>query len=164
MITTGIFIGSGFPLSKYQKLLDVNKFYIMKLDRLQELKEKLQNESNLSNIWTFYMDHFADHEEFTDMGEPAYNEYLDAIVHQISQQIFGSKIKITDFLLIYIKKYQLFHRPFQIKGRIGGVIYFEDIKIGLLAVSAHYPPTDEVKYSRFTEMMKIPGLNRHDLN
>jgi CRISPR/Cas system-associated protein Csx1 len=32
--------------------------------------------------------------------------------------------------------------------RIGGVIYFEDIKLELIAVWGDYPPTDAVKYSR----------------
>ena len=136
----------------------------MKIERLQELKQKLTNEADLSNIWLFYMDHFADHAEFTELGQPAYNEYLNTIIHKTCQQMFGKTIKITNFFLIYIAKYHLFHGPFQVQGRIGGVIYFEDIKIGLLAVSADYPPTDAVKYSRFTEIIQLSKPNRNDLN
>ena len=35
----------------------------MNIDRLQELKRKLTNDADLSDIWLFYMDHFADHPE-----------------------------------------------------------------------------------------------------
>lgn len=50
-------------------------------------------------------------------------------------------------------------------GRIRGVIYFEDIiKIGLIAVSADYPPTDAVKYSRFTEMIQLSAPNGNDVS
>jgi hypothetical protein len=136
----------------------------MKIDRLQELKQKLANEADLSNIWVFYMDHFADHPKFTDLGKPAHNEYLDAVVRKTCQQIFGNTKKVTNFFLIHIPKYQLFHGPFQVEGRIGGVIYFEDIKIGLLAVSADFPPTDAVKYSRFSEIMRLSAPNGDDLN
>ncbi|KYC36448.1 hypothetical protein WA1_42855 [Scytonema hofmannii PCC 7110] len=136
----------------------------MKIDRLQELKQKLTNETDLSHVWSFYMDHFADDPKFTQLGEPASNEYLDAVLHKTCQYMFGRTIKITNFFLIYIAKYQLFHGPFQVKGRIGGVIYFEDIKIGLLAVSADAPPTDVVKYSRFSEIIQLSGPNRNDLN
>ncbi|MCM0588907.1 MAG: hypothetical protein ACSI46_02665 [Gloeotrichia echinulata DVL01] len=136
----------------------------MKIERFQELKQKLTNEADLSNIWLFYMDHFADHAEFTELGQPAHNEYLNTIIHKTCQQMFGKTIKITNFFLIYIAKYHLFHGPFQVQGRIGGVIYFEDIKIGLLAVSADYPPTDAVKYSRFTEIIQLSKPNRNDLN
>jgi len=37
----------------------------------------------------------------------------------------------------------------QVDRRIGGVIYFEDVKVGLVAVSATFPPTDLVRYTRF---------------
>ncbi|MBE9008523.1 hypothetical protein IQ259_26620 [Fortiea sp. LEGE XX443] len=136
----------------------------MNIDRLQELKQKLTNEADLSNIWLFYMDNFADHSEFTELGEPTYNKYLDGVIHKTCQQMFGRAIKITDFFPIYIAKYHLFHAPFQVERRIGGMIYFEDIKIGLIAVSADYPPTDVVKYSRFSEIFQLPTPNRNDLN
>ncbi len=136
----------------------------MKIDRLQELKQKLTFEADLSHIWLFYMDHFADDPEFTELGEPAYNEYLDAVLHKTIEHMFGSAIKITDFFGIYIAKYRLFHGPFQVKGRIGGVIYFEDLKIGLLAVSVDDPTNDTVKYSRFSEMIQISAPHGNDRN
>ncbi|MEH2027005.1 hypothetical protein [Nostoc sp.] len=136
----------------------------MKIDRLQSLKQKLTNDADLSRIWLFYMDYFADQPEFTDLGEPVYNEYLDAVLQKTCQQMFARAIKITDFLLIYITPYRLFHGAFQVEGRIGGVIYFEDIKIGLLAVSADYPPNDVVKYSRFSEVIQLSAANYNERN
>ncbi|NJR14623.1 MAG: hypothetical protein HC785_02240 [Calothrix sp. CSU_2_0] len=136
----------------------------MKIERLQELKQKLIDEKDLSKIWLFYMDNFADSPKFIDFGKPARNQYIDAIVHKTCQQLFGKKIKITNSLLIQIPEYRFFHGPFQAGGRIGGVIYFEDIKIGLFAVSADFPPTDAVKYSRFTEVVRLSEPNGNDLN
>ncbi|MBD2297952.1 hypothetical protein H6G80_08730 [Nostoc sp. FACHB-87] len=136
----------------------------MKNDQWQTLKQKLTDEADLSNIWVFYMDNFADHPEFTDLGEPAYNQYLDNVISKTCQQMFGREIKITDLFLIYIAEHHLFHGAFFVERRIGGVIYFEDIKVGLIAVSADYPPTDMVKYSRFSEVLQLPKPNRNDLN
>ncbi|NDJ25757.1 hypothetical protein GS682_30065 [Nostoc sp. B(2019)] len=136
----------------------------MNIDQFQELKRKLTSEADLSNIWLFYMDHFADHAEFTDLGEPAYNEYLDGVIQKTCEQMFGRAVKITDFLLIYIAEYGLFHGLFQVERRIGGVIYFDDLKIGLIAVSEDYPPTDAVKYSRFSEVLQLSTPNHNDLN
>ncbi len=136
----------------------------MNINRWSELKQNLTDESDLSQVWEFYMDHFADHAEFTELGEPAHHDYLAAIVHKSCQQIFGNAITITNFFLIHIAEHQFFHGPFQVGGRIGGVIFFEDIKVGLLAVSADFPPTDAVKYSRFTEAMRLSAPSGHDLN
>ncbi len=93
-----------------------------------------------------------------------YNKYLNDVLHKTCEQMFGRAVKITDFLLIYIAPYHLFHGAFQAERRIGGVIYFEDIKIGLIAVSADYPPNDAVKYSRFSEIIQLPTPNRNNLN
>ena len=136
----------------------------MKINRLHELKQKLTNESDLSKIWLFYMDHFADKPEFLDVGDRADNKYLDTVIRRTCQQMFGKETKITDSLLIHIAKYRLFPGAFQVKKRTGGVIFFEDIKVGLLAVSADYPPTDMVKYSRFSEMIPMKAPERYDLN
>ena len=136
----------------------------MNIERLQELKQKLINEKDLSQIWLFYMDHFADHQEFTNLGEPTHNYYLDVVLDKTCQQMFGRAIMITNFFLMYIAEHQFFHGPFQVEGCIGGVIFFEDIKIGLLAVSAEFPPTDAVKYSRFSEPIRLSEPNGYDLN
>jgi hypothetical protein len=136
----------------------------MNINRLQELKQKLKDEANLSQIWLFYMDHFADHPEFTDLGQPAQNNYLDAVLHKSCQQMFGGTITITNFFLICIPEHHFFHGPFEVKGHIGGVIFCEDIKTGLLALSAQSPPSDQIKYSRFSESRRQSKPNQYNLN
>jgi hypothetical protein len=136
----------------------------MNIERLQELKQKMINDKDLSQIWLFYMDHFADHREFTELGKPAHNDYLDVVLHKTCQQMFGKAIMIDNFFLIYLAEHQFFHGPFQVEGRIGGVIFFEDIKVGLLAVSSEFPPTDAVTYSRFSEPIRLSAPNRYNLN
>jgi hypothetical protein len=136
----------------------------MNIERLQELKQKMINDKDLSQIWLFYMDHFADHQAFTELGKPAHNDYLDVVLQKTCQQMFGKAITITNLFLIYIAEYQFFHGPFQVEGRIGGVIFFEDIKVGLLAVSSEFPPTNAVNYSRFSEPTRLSEPNRYDLN
>ena len=119
----------------------------MKIDRLLKLKQKLVTEKDLSKIWLYYMDHFADHAEFTNLGQPIKHEILSSILQQICKQLFGKTIKNTNLLLIQIDRYKFLHGPFHVEGCIGGIIYFEDIKTGLLAVSSG--TSDLVKYSRF---------------
>jgi hypothetical protein len=122
----------------------------MNLDRLQDLKQRLRNGTDFSEIWEFYMDEFADHEAFTDLGEPASNEFLEATIPAVCQKLFGRKVTVMEMLIISIPEHEFFHSPLLVEGRIGGVIYFADINMGLLAVAAESPPTAEVKYSRFS--------------
>jgi len=122
----------------------------MKLHLLDELKQKLLNDADLSEIWSFYMDEFADISEFLDVGKPKQDGLLTAVVPQVCQQIFGQTTKINQLFPIYIDKYQFFHAPFFADKRIGGLIYFEDVHTGLIAISANFPPTSKVHYSRFS--------------
>lgn len=125
----------------------------MNADRFKQLKQKLSKESDLSKIWLYYMDHFADHAAFTDMGAPKRNEYVEAAIREIFKKMFGTQIQSVGLLLIYIPEYQFFHGPLHCKGRMGGVIYCEDLKIGLLAMSSSSSP--DVQYSRFSSPIKI---------
>jgi hypothetical protein len=129
----------------------------MKLDLLNQLKQKLSQEKELSSIWSFYMDNFADYQEFTNLGEPTENPLLEAAVTQICQQMYGRQVAVRDLLLIRLADYKFVHGPFIIGGRIGGVIYFEEKQMGLVVV-AELPPSQEVKYSRFS--CQIMGKSR----
>jgi hypothetical protein len=122
----------------------------MDLNRLQDLKQKLMQEKNFSDIWDFYMDEFADHAAFTDIGEAVPNSFLEAVIPAVCKKMFGKPMNVTDLLVISIPEHQFFHSPFFVERRIGGVIYFEDINMGLLAVCAEFPPTPNVYYSRFS--------------
>jgi len=134
----------------------------MKLEKLLQLKQKLTLETDLSKVWLYFMDNFADYQEFTDLGNPARHAFLESVIPQICQQMFGKKIKIKDLLIIYLPEYHFFHGPFDAEGRIGGFIYFEDSKIGEIAVSEKFPRNDLVKYSRFSESFRLGDL--HDNN
>jgi hypothetical protein len=109
------------------------------------------------------MDEFADHAEFTNLGRPTANPFLEAAIPQICHRMFGRKMRVRDLLIISIPEYQFFHAPFLVEGRIGGVIYFPEINMGLMAVSAESPPTAEVKYSRFSRPF-MQDSSPHDLN
>ncbi len=136
----------------------------MRIQRLHELKRKLRKEKDLSKIWLFYMDNFADHKAFTDLGAPAKNDYLNAVLQATCGQMVTKVTKITNFCLIHIPEYQFFHGPFLISGQSGGVIFFEDIKMGLLAISADYPASNLMKYSRFSEPIRLSPPTGHELN
>ena len=89
----------------------------MDLNRLEQLKQKLSQEKNLSSVWSFYLDNFADHKEFTDLGKPTKNRTVEAVVTQICQKMYGKKAAVTDLLLIRLADYQFIHGPFIKIGR-----------------------------------------------
>ncbi len=68
----------------------------MNINLLQKLKQKLRQEPKLADIWGFYMDHFTDREEFTDMGEPLRDEVLDAALINCCKEMYAGKADKND--------------------------------------------------------------------
>jgi hypothetical protein len=137
----------------------------MNSDRWRELKQKLTDESDLSEIWSYYMDHFADHPKFTNMGSRVTNEYLDAVTLSICQHLFGAAVTIENALTICIPQQRFYHGPFMVGGRIGGIIYDENTKTGLLAVSDDAFNSGMMQYSRFSKPIAVPPApDRPELN
>ena len=106
----------------------------------------LSREQKLDLVWLFYMDHFADHAEFTDLGEATHHPLVEKVVEMMSQQL--SSQAPHDLRLIILPEYQFIHGSFLVGGRIGGVIYFEESLMGMVALSSS-PTSNLVKYSRF---------------
>jgi hypothetical protein len=113
------------------------------------LKQKLQYEEDLTRIWLYFMDHFAEVGEFMALGEEARHPLVEAVVAQIGQQLFGADGAVSRLLLNQIAEQDFIHGGFALGGRLGGVIYFDDLRMGLLMVTDH-PPSIEVKYARFS--------------
>jgi hypothetical protein len=131
----------------------------MNIEKLLQLKEKLQKEKDLSKIWLYYLDEFGDRPEFADLGEPSQNDFLLTVIAQVCQQIFGKAVNIDGIMTIYIEEYQFFHASFFANSHIGGVIYFEDIKTGLIAAASGSSAL--AKYSRFTGVAKSERCDRN---
>jgi hypothetical protein len=120
---------------------------MVNFNRLEKLKSMLSREKDLQTIWTYYMDNFADHQEFIEVGSPTSNPILEKTVKIITKKLF--KRDPEPLLLIRLPEYKFIHGPLIVKGRMGGIIYFEETSQGMLAISAT-PGSSLVQYSRFT--------------
>jgi hypothetical protein len=121
----------------------------MDLTRLQELKHKLLHEEKFDPVWSFFLDHFGKDPNFIALGERAQHPLVEAVVTQVGRQLFARDGTVSRLLLTRLPDEQFIHGGFFMGERPGGVIYFEDARIGLVAV-ADIPPSIEAKYARFS--------------
>jgi hypothetical protein len=136
----------------------------MNFKKFQELKRRLVEGTNFSETWEFYMDHFTDSPKFIEMGQPVHCEELNEIVRATCQEMFNKSAKVDTSIVIHIPESKFFHGPIQVGKRMGGMMFFEDIEMGMIAVSAEYPPTPETKYSRFTIKLRMSSRDPNELN
>ncbi len=121
----------------------------MDLTQIPALKHKLLYEKQLSEVWSFFMDHFADHPEFAGFGEPTRHPFVETVVKQVGEQLFGVDGSISGLILLWDAQHQFLHGGFNMGSRPGGVIFFGDIQTGMLAVPEGLSSSD-VKYARFS--------------
>ena len=120
----------------------------MDLALLQQLRQELLHEEKLSRIWTFFMDHFGDKEEFTAIGEEVVTPSWKRSSPRSVSNSLARTGRSVDLLLGRVAEQHFIHGGFALGGRLGTVIYFEDEKMGLLAVTDR-PPAIEAKFARF---------------
>jgi hypothetical protein len=129
----------------------------MDLSRLQELKAKLIHDKDLLPVWGFFLDHFGEDLEFMELGEPVRHELIESVVAQTGLQMFPRDGMVSEVRLIRLADQQFIHGGVNVGGRAGGVFYFEDVQVGLVAVSDHFP-SDETKMARFScQPYRRPG-------
>ena len=130
----------------------------MELTRLQELKQKLLHDKDLAPVWLYFLDHFAENPAFIALGERVDHPLVEAVIDQVSKQLFPRDGKVVGVLLTEIAEPKFLHGGFFMGLRPGGVFFYEDIGMGLLVVP-DLPPSIEVKYARFSgrPMPKIGG-------
>jgi len=135
----------------------------MDISLLAELKRMVSFDAKLAPVWMYFMDHFADRPEFIALGERAAAD--NGVVRRvagIAAQLFHDARVITNLRLVCLPEHHFVHGSFFLDGRIGGVFYFEDIEVGLVAVCAARPSI-EVKYARFSDAIKRkPGDPHHN--
>jgi hypothetical protein len=128
----------------------------MDLSRLQELKRRLVHDKDFMKVWEFFLDEFATDLAFIELGEPVRDEPLETTIAHVGLQMFPRDATATLVRLIRLADQQFVHGNVNVAGRVGGVLYFEDIRVGLVAVCDHLP-SDETKFARFSTMPYKPG-------
>jgi hypothetical protein len=73
--------------------------------------------------------------------------------------MFGDKAKVAKLLIIQIPEYYFYHAPLRADQRYGRLIYFEDIDVEMVAVTTEHPPTDEVRFLRFSRLTNSDAYN-----
>jgi hypothetical protein len=121
----------------------------MDLALLETLKQKLLQAQEFQEIWEYFMDHFGEDPDFMALGERTRNPFLEAVMSQVGQQLFGGPVQTAECLLTRLPEQQFIHGGCILAGKAGNVLYFEDAQVGLLAVVISLAPS-ETRLVRFT--------------
>jgi hypothetical protein len=128
----------------------------MDLTLLATLKDKLVNATEFGEVWRYFLDHFGEDPAFIALGERSHDPFLVAVIEQIASQIFGKHVPLTNLLLTFLPDHHFTHGGVILDGHLANVLYFDDIRMGMVAVLMSLP-SGETKYARFSGRMQRPN-------
>jgi hypothetical protein len=121
----------------------------MDLTKLDSLKELLVKAPVIADVFTYFLDHFGEREEFHDLGGRVENELLQTILIGIAGKMFGPAGVLADCLFVRLPEYHFIHGGFVMNGHPATVLYFDDIEVGIVVVAA-VRRGEETRFSRFS--------------
>ena len=125
----------------------------MDLSRLQNLKDMIVTAESFGDPWDYFFDHFGEDQEFMALGEATEHPILEAVVEKLGRELYKDSpaVVVTKPMLMKLEQYQFFHGSFFVQGRMGVLIFFEDIDMGLMSLSAESEesPTLMMRFSTY---------------
>jgi hypothetical protein len=134
----------------------------MDLSLLETLKQKLTTAKEFTPVFTYFLDHFRKNPDFIALGERTDSPFLETVLAQIGKELFGKEVRVEDVLLTRLDAQQFIHGACSLGGRLANVLYFEDVRMGLLVVIMSFDSNDTklVRFSgRPTQAAPAPSLN-----
>jgi hypothetical protein len=124
------------------------------LQKLEDLKEKMQIEEDFGAIWKFFFDNFGEKEEFMHLGARAdetMHKFLEPILENICKQLVNRDVMAAQFILTELPDQKFFHGPCLTDAGIAVVFYFEDLKMGMFSLTPGLG-SGLIHYGRFSTM------------
>jgi hypothetical protein len=128
---------------------------VMDLTLLATLKDKLVTATEFDDVFRYFLDHFGENPKFIALGERSHDPFLVAVIEQIASQIFGKRVPLDNLLLTRLPDHNFTHGGVILNSHLANVLYFDDIRMGLVAVLMGFP-TGEMKYARFSGQRPRP--------
>jgi len=127
----------------------------MNLGKLEILKKKMAEATQFVDAFNYFFDEFADKDEFLDLGKRVSHPKLEQMIQFCGGMMVGNA-RFNNFMFIRIPKRWFVHGTFWVNGRLGNFIYFEDVQLGMLAITPAVPGGDTL-FQRFSARDLPPG-------
>ena len=121
-------------------------------EELEKLKEMLETEEDFYAVFQQFMS-LVDSPKFMNMGKRKKNKLLETVVNKALRAI--DLPEMMGIRITYIRAFSFYHGSFITSPMPGSVIYFADIKIGLIAVPRDFQGNNS--FFRFTGAEVAPG-------
>ena len=119
------------------------------LQLLPTLQERLINAQDFSEVMNYFFDHFAENEEFMQLGHPQHSSLVETLIKEAAASALQTKVTIRELRLFRLPKEKFYHGACFINGLIANLFFFEAIMTGMMAISMGNE-SSEIRFARIT--------------
>ncbi|QQP89349.1 hypothetical protein IGS68_25740 [Skermanella sp. TT6] len=125
--------------------------------KLEDLKNTLLTAETFARVQEKFFDELGMNRDFIAAGMQVDVPLLKAAFEQVGRQVFGPTCIVQGFALFRMEADKFVHGGCMMNGCLATVLYFEDVDVGLVAVSTDFS-TGAMTYARISLMQGREGL------
>ena len=125
----------------------------MTKQHIDRLKELLLRSSDLTEPMDYFLQHVITDAEIVRASQPAASALLLHVIHELVERHYGQELFVLAPFFLHAATYQLWHGGCHLGGYVTHVLYFNDVKTGILSIVRPQDPAN-VEYLRFSVVQR----------
>ena len=121
----------------------------MTKQHIDRLKELLITSKDLTEPMDYFLQHVITDAEIVRASQPAASAILLHVILELVERHFGQEPFVLAPFFLHAAAYQLWHGGCHLGGYVTHLLYFDDVKTGMLSIVKPQDPTS-VEYLRFS--------------
>ena len=120
------------------------------IDRLKELMLK---SADLTEPMNYFLQHVITDPEIVRASQPAASALLLHVILELVERHCGQEVFVLAPFLLHVATHRLWHGGCHLGGYVTHVLYFDDIKTGILSI-VRPQDAESVEYLRFSVVQR----------
>ncbi len=129
-------------------------------NKLETLKNMLISEDDFGETFNYFFGQLGEDQHFIDASKKAKHPLLKTVLKFIGKNIFKDDVKIHHMMLLKFSPSRFYHGSCFIHNKPATIFFFEDIDMGMVALSLAGFAPGEVRFVRFSSTI----LHDHPLS
>jgi hypothetical protein len=121
----------------------------MTKQHIDRLKELLLKSADLTEPMDYFLQHVITDAEIVRASQPAASALLLQVILELVERHCGQEVFVLAPFFLHAASYQFWHGGCHLGGYVTHVLYFDDVKTGILSVVTPQDPSS-VEYLRFS--------------
>ena len=117
------------------------------IQEFDELRKEFVKTTEFGVFYDKFLQNFGEHPAFMELGSPLIAPHLERIINETTDRMLGHAAEVQAARLVIIPEAQLIHGAFFVESSFGGLLYFEDLRMGMVVITF---TSGRCEFARFT--------------